>query len=83
VEGLEINISYLKNRGVLHRQVKDRALEVKFHPIQDYFAIHGSEKGVELWRIRSEEEVKKALARKRKRVREKQAALDVKAVVSI
>lgn len=73
---------YLKNRGVLHRQVKDRALEVKFHPAQDYFAVHGSEKSVELWRIRSEEEVKKSLARKRKRRREKHAATGEKTDVS-
>jgi len=73
-EESKADVRYLKNRGVLHRQVKDRALEVKFHPVQDYFAVHGSEKGVELWRIRSEEEVKKSLARKRKRRREKQAA---------
>ncbi len=73
---------YLHNRGVLHRQVKDRALEIKFHPVQDYFAVHGSEKGLELWRIRSEDEVKKSLARKRKRRREKQAASGEKVEVS-
>lgn len=72
-EESKLDMRYLRNRGVLHRQVKDRALEVKFHPAQDYFAVHGSEKSVEIWRIRSEEEVKKSLARKQKRRREKQA----------
>lgn len=67
-------LRFLHDRGVLYRQSKDKALEVSFHPRQDYFAVHGSEKAVELWRIRSEEEVKKALARKRKRRREKLAA---------
>lgn len=67
-------IRFLHDRGVLHRQSKDKALEVSFHPRQDYFAVHGSEKAVELWRIRSEEEVRKGLARKRKRRREKLAA---------
>ncbi|KAE9381738.1 WD40 repeat-like protein [Stipitochalara longipes BDJ] len=68
----------LHNRGVLHRTGRDRTLEIKFHPRQDYFAVHGSEKNVEVWRIRSEEEVKRSLARKRKRRREKQATEGVK-----
>lgn len=63
---------FLYDRGVLHRQGKDKTLEVSFHPRQDYFAVHGSEKAVEIWRIRSEEEVRRSLARKRRRRREKQ-----------
>lgn len=62
---------YLHSRGVLHRQGKDKTIEVRFHPREDYFAVHGSEKAIEIWRIRSEEEVRKSLARKRKRRREK------------
>ena len=62
---------YLHDRGVLHRQGKDKAIGVSFHPRLDYFAVHGSEKAIEVWRIRSEEEVKKSLTRKRKRRREK------------
>jgi U3 small nucleolar RNA-associated protein 12 len=65
------DIRYLTNRGVLHRQGKDKALGIRFHPKQDYFAVHGSEKAVEVWRIRSEDEVQKALVRKRKRRRQK------------
>lgn len=65
---------YLKSRGLLHRQGRDRAQGVHFHPRQDYFAVHGSDKSVELWRIRTEDEVRKSLARKRRRKREKQAA---------
>lgn len=63
---------YLQDRGTLHRQNKDRATEVVFHPRKDYFAVHGSEKAVEVWRMRSEAEIKKSLARKRRRRREKQ-----------
>lgn len=69
---------FLQSRGEIHRQGKDKALEVSFHPQQDYFAVHGSEKAIEIWRIRSDEEVRKALARKRRRRREKQAAGDDK-----
>jgi len=65
------NVQYLHKRGTLHRQSTGRAFEVKFHPRQDYFALHGAEKAIEVWRIRTEDEVKKVLARKRKRKREK------------
>ncbi|KAL2757434.1 hypothetical protein ACRALDRAFT_1039730 [Sodiomyces alcalophilus JCM 7366] len=62
---------FLLDRGTLFRQSKDKATEVVFHPRRDYFAVHGTEKSVEIWRIRSEAEVKKGLARKRRRRREK------------
>lgn len=64
---------FLRDRGVLRRQGKDKALEVSFHPRHaHYFAVHGSEKAVEIFRMRTEEEIRKSLARKRKRAREKQ-----------
>lgn len=66
--------TFLRDRGTLHRQSKDRAVEVTFHPRRDYFAVHGVEKSVEIWRIRTEAEVKKSLARKRRRRREKLAS---------
>ncbi|KAE9579055.1 U3 small nucleolar RNA-associated protein 12 [Colletotrichum fructicola] len=64
---------FLHERGTLFRQHKDKAIEIVFHPRRDYFAVHGTEKAVEVWRIRSEAEVKKSLARKKKRRREKAA----------
>lgn len=67
----QVEQTYLKERGFLRRQGKDRSVGVKFHPRGKYIAVHGSEKAVELWRIRSESEVQKTLARKRKRRREK------------
>ncbi|KAL2118999.1 hypothetical protein VTJ04DRAFT_5958 [Mycothermus thermophilus] len=70
---LSQTINFLRDRGTLHRQSKERAVEVVFHPRRDYFAVHGVEKSVEIWRIRSEAEIKKSLARKRKRRREKLA----------
>ncbi|KAL8714828.1 MAG: hypothetical protein Q9220_001341 [cf. Caloplaca sp. 1 TL-2023] len=65
---------YLNERGTLHRQGKDRTTGVKFHPKGRYLVAHGSEKAIEVWRIRSETEVQKTLARKRKRRREKALA---------
>ena len=61
----------LKERGILHRQSKDKTIGVKFHARGEYIAAHGSDKAVEMWRIRSEGEIVKVLARKRKRWREK------------
>lgn len=66
--------TFLRERGMLYRQGKDRTLGVSFHPRGIYIAAHGSEKAVELWRIRSESEVQKTLARKRKRQKEKVGA---------
>ena len=63
--------TFLRERGIMYRQGKDRTLGVSFHPRGSYIAAHGSEKAVELWRIRSESEVQKAIARKRKRRKEK------------
>ncbi|KAF2228642.1 WD40 repeat-like protein [Viridothelium virens] len=65
---------YLHEQGNLHRQGKDRTVGITFHPRLDYFAVHGSEKAVEVWRIRGEDEIKRHLARKRRRRREKAAA---------
>ena len=65
--------NYLENRGVLQRHGRDRPLGLTFHPTSDYFAVHGGEKAIEVWRIRSQEEVQKSLMRKRRRKREKVA----------
>lgn len=69
---IQPNVQFLQDRGTLFRNSKDRAVEILFHPRRDYFAVHGVEKAVEIWRIRSDAEVKKSMARKKKRRREKQ-----------
>lgn len=66
---------FLEDRGTLHRHSKDRAVQVSFHPRKDYFAVHGVEKAIEIWRIRSDAEVKKSVSRKRRRRREKLASI--------
>ncbi|RJE22189.1 DOM34-interacting protein [Aspergillus sclerotialis] len=63
----------LTDRGTFYRNGKDRTIGISFHPRSDYIGFHGSEKAVEIWRIRSETEVQKSLARKRKRRKEKDA----------
>jgi U3 small nucleolar RNA-associated protein 12 len=64
----------LTSQGIIQRQGRDRTIGISFHPKQDYLAIHGSEKAVELFRIRSGDEIHRAMLRKRKRRREKAAA---------
>lgn len=64
----------LTSRGTIQRQGKDRTIGISFHPKQDYIAIHGSEKAVEIWRMRSSDEVHRHMQRKRRRRREKAAA---------
>jgi U3 small nucleolar RNA-associated protein 12 len=62
---------YLTSRGILYRTGKDRTQGISFYAKADYIAVHGAEKAVEIWRIKTPEEVRKALIRKRKRRREK------------
>lgn len=61
----------LQERGALYRHGRDRPLAVVCHAQRDLIAIHGSEKAIELFRIRSETEFRKTLTRKKKRRKEK------------
>ena len=61
----------LKDRGSFYRHGRDRTIGVAFHPRRGLIAVHGLERAVEFWRIRSESEIQKTLSRKRKRRREK------------
>lgn len=63
--------SFLKERGTIYRQGKDRTMGTSWHARGNFIFAHGSDKSIELWRIRTDSEVQKALARKRKRKREK------------
>ena len=67
---------YLRERGSLYRQVKDRTTGVAFHPGGSYIAAHGTDRLVQIWRVRSEGEIQKKLTRKRKRRREKSGELE-------
>ena len=66
----------LSERGTFYRYGKDKTTGIKFHLRSNYIAVHGSEKAIELWRIRSESEVQKSLARKKKRKREKHGEIN-------
>ncbi|KAK9495727.1 WD40-repeat-containing domain protein [Lipomyces doorenjongii] len=64
----------LKIQGVLLRQNKERAAGIAFHPSAPFVACHGADRAVEVWRIRSAEEVKKSANRKLRRRKERLAA---------
>lgn len=64
----------LISQGTVIRQSKDRTTGVHFHPRSDYLAVHGSDKAIEVWRIRTTDELHKHMQRKRRRRREKAAA---------
>ncbi|KAI9888684.1 MAG: hypothetical protein M1814_006540 [Vezdaea aestivalis] len=64
----------LKKKGTLYRHGKDRTNGISFDKSQHFVAFHGSEKAVEIYKIRSETEIRKSVARKRKRRREKEHA---------
>lgn len=61
----------LLERGTIYRKSKDRGVTITFHPSSNFIATHGTDKLVEIFRIRTEDEVKKVLKRKRKRKAEK------------
>ncbi|KAI0776016.1 WD-repeat-containing protein [Trametes elegans] len=49
-----------------------RVAQITFHPHQPYLAVQSHDKSVEVFRIRTEEEVKKKQARRRRRAKEKE-----------
>ncbi len=50
---------------------KHRVSQIKFHPSLPYLAVQSHDRSVEIFRIRTEEEVKKKVARRKKRAKEK------------
>ena len=78
-EPLQPHRRILNHRGAFYRHSNSRTTGIVFHPSHHLIALHGSEKAVELWRIRSPGEVQKKLARKKKRKREKGSAVETDA----
>ncbi|KAI8820199.1 WD40-repeat-containing domain protein [Fimicolochytrium jonesii] len=57
--------------GTLERQSKERVVTLRVHPSGRYVGAQGSDRLVEVFRIRTEEEIKKKMARLKKRQKEK------------
>ncbi|KIL70155.1 hypothetical protein M378DRAFT_117072 [Amanita muscaria Koide BX008] len=57
--------------NALPLSARGRVSQITFHPCQPYLAIQSHERSVEIFRIRSEAEVRKKQTRRKKRVKEK------------
>jgi U3 small nucleolar RNA-associated protein 12 len=53
---------------------KHRVSQVSFHPTQPYLAVQCHDRSVEIFRVRTDDEIRKKQARRRKRAKEKQKA---------
>lgn len=61
------NEKVLYAKGSLHRQSKARPASLEFHPNGQYLAAQSVDKAIEVFRLRSEDEIEKRLRRRRKR----------------
>lgn len=50
---------------------KHRVSQIKFHPLLPYLAVQSHDRSVEIFRIRSDDEVKKKMERRKKRAKDK------------
>ncbi|KAI0347395.1 WD40 repeat-like protein [Trametopsis cervina] len=57
---------------------KHRVSQITFHPTHPYLAVQSHDRSVEIFRIRTEEEVRKKQARRKKRSKEKKGQAKVK-----
>lgn len=64
----------LSQRGSISRANRDRPLSLKFHPSAGFLVVHSSNRNIEVFRIRTAEEIKRLLSRKRKRKSSKKEA---------
>ncbi|KAG9015886.1 hypothetical protein FRB90_004307 [Tulasnella sp. 427] len=58
--------------GALPLTVRNRVSQISFHPSEPYLAVQSHDRSIEVFNIRTEEEIKKKRARKKQRQREKQ-----------
>lgn len=58
-------------KGILERTSKERVLTIRVHPDGRFVAVQAADKNVEIFKFRNAEEIKKRMARKKKRLREK------------
>lgn len=57
---------------------RHRVSQITFHPTQPYLAVQSHDRSVEIFRIRTEEEVRKKQARRKKRSKEKKKGKDAR-----
>jgi len=64
----------LSQRGAISRANRDKPLSLKFHPSARFLAVHSANRNIEIFRIKTAEEIKRQLSRKRKRKSKKESA---------
>lgn len=67
--------------GPIPRQSKERVVTLQFHPSGKFLGCQATDKSVELYRIQTQDEIRKKMARRRKRQKEK-AEKKAKAVIA-
>ncbi|PWN91120.1 WD40 repeat-like protein [Acaromyces ingoldii] len=70
----------IRSCGSLGLQVQKRVTQMHFDPSRRYLAVASSDRGVEVFRIRSQEDMKKKMARRLKRAKEKAGGASEEAV---
>lgn len=73
----------IKYRGSLSRQSKERVSTLKFHPSGRYIGCQGADRNIEIYKIQTNEEIKKKIARRKRRQREKKKDKKVKEDVEV
>lgn len=63
--------------SVLPISSKHRVSQITYHPTEPYLAIQSQDRAVDVFRIRTEEEIQKKQARRQKRAKEKKKGTDV------
>lgn len=82
--GVNVNSSdgkRLKDLGIVLKQSGERAHTIKFHTDGKHFVVGNADRSIEIFRIRTDDEVKKSVTRKLKRRKEK--GLDVEGEYAI
>ncbi|KAK6337946.1 hypothetical protein TWF696_001419 [Orbilia brochopaga] len=69
--GTADEVTRIVELGVAHRHSRDRPYTISWHPNGRFFAVNGSDKSVEIFKMRNEKEREKVLNRKKKRKRGK------------
>lgn len=57
--------------GTLPVSLRHRVTQISFHPTESYLAVQSHERSIEIFNIRTEDEIKKKRARRKQRAREK------------
>ncbi|KAF3221062.1 hypothetical protein TWF191_007269 [Orbilia oligospora] len=65
------DVTRIAEQGVIHRNNRERPYSIAWHPNGRFFAAHGSDKSVEIFKVRNEKEIQKVISRKKKRKRVK------------